>query len=524
MKKRVMAAVLSTVLGLLSAACAAALAAAPQAPAAPAAEESAEAEAPAEAPAAESEAASDPSAWPVISAEVIAPSGESKEAEIEQALNDYLVSIDAGVLCDMVLINGGDRATQLTLMLTDPDNGIDLFGWRFYSDVSNLVANDQIISLEQYKDDYPDLWNMFPESVYKACMVNGELYSMPAADSFGGYTVYNLRKDIADEIGYSELANTRITDEQFQDMLLKAEAVHPELDYIPEPFVPSYMGIDNLGLGESLGVLLNRGIAQDTIVNYYASDEFRAYAEKCRAWADAGIFMNDPLNNTTGSIDDNQSGGSMFDAYACEYAQAIQDAQIRKYKVVVFQLNDWVGTNSNVVNGWNISSVCKNPDAAMKLLYLMMTDENVLRYFSLGLENVTYKVLENGTATLADGVDNETVGWYVYAPWWYPNPCLSIPFDTDYTEYYTNMMKCWEYPAENFSSAMGFVFDKSPVFDQYAACGAIVDEYRKAILFGQVDLDSTLEKFNQELEENGVNEIIAEMQNQFDAFLAANAE
>lgn len=56
------------------------------------------------------------------------------------------------------------------------------------------------------------------------------------------------------------------------------------------------------------------------------------------------------------------------------------------------------------------------------------------------------------------------------------------------------------------------------------ACGAIVDEYRKAILFGQVDLDSTLEKFNQELEENGVNEIIAEMQNQFDAFLAANAE
>ncbi|MBQ4307257.1 MAG: DUF3502 domain-containing protein, partial [Lachnospiraceae bacterium] len=48
--------------------------------------------------------------------------------------------------------------------------------------------------------------------------------------------------------------------------------------------------------------------------------------------------------------------------------------------------------------------------------------------------------------------------------------------------------------------------------------------YRKAILFGQVDLDSTLEKFNQELEENGVNEIIAEMQNQFDAFLAANAE
>jgi ABC-type glycerol-3-phosphate transport system substrate-binding protein len=471
------------------------------------------------------ETGSDPSTWPVIKAEVIKPSGESKEVEVEKALNDYLVSIDAGVQCDMVLIDGGERSNQLTLMLTDSgDNGIDLFGWRFYSDVASLVNNDQIISLEKYKEVYPDLWEMFPEAVYKACMIGGELYSMPAADSFGGITVYNLRKDIADEIGYTELRNTRLTEEQFRDMLRKAEAIHPELDYIPDPFVPSYMGIDNFGLNESLGVLMNNGIGADTVVNYYASEEFREYCMKCKEWEAEGIFVSDPLNNTTGSIDNNETGGSMFGAYSCEHAQSIQNAQIRNYEVVVFELGDWVGTNSSVVNGWNISSVCKNPDAAMKLLYLMMTDENVLRFFSLGIEGVTYQVKENGTATLAEGVTGDTVGWYMYAPWWYPNPCLSIPFDTDYAEYYENMMACWSYPADHFSNAMGFVFDRKPVFDQYAACSATVEQYRKALLYGQVDVDSTLEKFNQELEQNGVNEIIEEMQKQYSAFLSENAK
>jgi len=463
--------------------------------------------------------ATDPSTWPVIKAEVVMPSGETREAEVEKALNDYLISINAGVLCDMVLIDGGARATQLTLMLTDPDDGIDLFGWRFYSDVSSLVQNDQIISLEKYKEVYPELWTMFPESVYNACKVNGELYSMPAADAFGGHTVYCLRKDIADAIGVTELRNTLITEEQLLDIMLKAEALHPELDYIPNPVTPSYMGIDNFGLDESLGVLLNRGINQDTIVNYYASDAFRDYLAKTKVWEENGIFVTDPLNNTTGSIDDNETGGAMFDAYSCEYAQAIQDGQIRKYETVIFQLNDWVGTNSNVVNGWNISAVCKHPDAAMKLLYLMMTDETVLRYFSLGIEGLTYKVKENGTATLADGVDGNTVGWYVYAPWWYPNPCLSIPFDTDYVDYYTNMMACWNYSADHFSKAMGFVFNKEPVYDQYAACTSLVNEYRKALLYNQVDQESTLAKFNEELEQNGINEIIAEMQKQYDAFL-----
>ena len=65
---------------------------------------------------------SDPSEWPVIKNEVVSSTGEeAKEQEIEDALNEYLVSIDAGVQADLVPLAFGDRGTQLTLLLTDSE-------------------------------------------------------------------------------------------------------------------------------------------------------------------------------------------------------------------------------------------------------------------------------------------------------------------------------------------------------------------------------------------------------------------
>ena len=85
--------------------------------------------------------------------------------------------------------------------------------------------------------------------------------------------------------------------------------------------------------------------------------------------------------------------------------------------------------------------------------------------------------------------------------------------------YFTDMTDCWTNPENKYSKAMGFVFDPANVYDQYAACSATVAEYRDALLYGQVDVDSAIEKFNEELKENGIDEIIEEMQKQYDEFL-----
>ena len=471
------------------------------------------------------DAGADVSSWPVIRMEVCSWTDiEEKEGEIEQALNDYLVSINAGVQADLLPIAIGDRATQLTLMLADKTNPIDLYAWRWYSTVTGLVDNDQCISLEKYRDVYPELWELFPEAVYDTCKVDGEQYSIPGADSFGNFQVYALRKDIADEIGLGDKHGAKMTLDELDPYLQKAEELHPELCWQGDMWVKPIQEIDDLGDGHALGVLMNRGYQDTTIVNYYASDEFRAYCERCKKYADEGMIRDDPLNNSlagSAMINDGICGGFMFEGYSCDYANSLMKAQCPNYPMIVFQLTEPGCDNSCVYNGWQISSICEHPDEAMKLLYLAYTDETVGRLLAMGIEGVTYKVDENGCAWYADGVTADNCGWNMSAPWFYPNECLCLPFETDYATYYSGMVEFWHDPSVRYSEATGFVFDNKPVFDQVKACNAIVDEYRAALMAGQVDVDEYLDRFNEELKDNGIDEIVAEMQKQLDAFVAA---
>ena len=65
------------------------------------------------------------------------------------------------------------------------------------------------------------------------------------------------------------------------------------------------------------------------------------------------------------------------------------------------------------------------------------------------------------------------------------------------------------------------IYVSEPVATQIAQCSAVVEEYLPARNCGAVEVDSTLEAFNAALTDAGVDQIIAEMQSQIDAWLAA---
>ncbi len=471
----------------------------------------------------------DPESWPVISVDVLSFTDQlERKDEVEQALNEYLVSIDAGVQAEFIVGTWGDRSNNLTMLLTDSDNPIDLFCWRFYSSVDALVKNDQVISLDLYKDAYPELFTMFPEAVYLACQVNGEQYSLPNADSFGNFCAYMLRKSVAEEIGVADKDGSEITLEELNEILIRAEEAFPDQSWWGDLSPLSIKGVDNLGDDYWLGVLMDRGVGEMEIVNYYESDEFRQWCEQTRWYNENGMVPADPENTVpTGTLyQDNVTSGGWLDGYSLDYIRSLLHGQGKTGDgdFILFKLTDYLGKNSCIYNGWCISSLCKNPDAAMKLLNLMMTDEKVCRFFTLGIEGVTYKVNENGCAELADGVDDSTVGWNLSAPWFYPNQCLSIPYNTEMSTYYTDMEKCWFDENSEFSKGMGFVFDNSSVYDQVKACQMIIDQYRDALLYGEVEVDKYLTKLNEELKEAGIDAIIDEKNAQFQAFLSAKGE
>ena len=485
-------------------------------------------EADAEAPAAEVKDGElvvdpDPEKWPVVSMEVNSFTDEQANRDkVQGALNDYLVSINAGFKAELVPIAIGERATRLPLMLTDAENGIDLYTSRWYTTVPELVRTGQCISLEKYKDVYPELWEMYPSAVYDTCKVNGELYSMPDADAFSNFEVYTIRKDIAEEVGYADKEGELITLDELQDMMAKAEALHPEMAWIGDMLLKALMGVDSLGDDNLIGVLMNRGVDETQIVNYYETEDFKNYCLMARDWEEKGYFWDDPVQTFPPSIDEGGRGAVAYETPSLVYAASQSTNHTSIYDLCTFKLTeDLVGSNACISGGWQISTGCKNPDAAMKFIYLCMTDEKVANFLALGVEGDMYTVDENGCAWYADGISAENAGWQMIAPWWFPNMCLTHPFETTSADAYKDLIAHWTDPNVKYSKGMGFVFDSTEVFDQLAACRAVVQEYRGGLLYGQyADVEGTIAKFNEELKNAGIDEVIAAMQAQFDEFLA----
>ena len=466
---------------------------------------------------------SDPSQWPELKVDIAPAADMHAQGDVEKAFNEYLESIDAGFKVKFVCIEFSQRGTVLTNMLTDSSDPIDVYTSRWYSSVANLVKNDQCISLEPYREKYPDLFKMFPEQVYKVLQVNGAQYSLPVADAFGGFMVYVMRKDIAEEIGAIDLADQKITEEQLEDILAKAEAAHPEMSWVNDNNQPKLEGIDNLGDDNALGVLMNYGVGQKEIVNYYATPEWKAYIERCKKWEENGYYIDDPVNSFVipgDAVNNGLMGGYFNEVYSMDYCHALMRNLNPTLDMVVFQLTDSYCSNQNVGAGWQISSISKHPDEAMKLLNILYTDKKAATFMGLGIEGQQYKLDSNGCAWYADGVDATNSGWHCGAPWFYPNQTLMPPFNTDYKDYYNDIVKFWSNTDKTFSDGMGFVFDPTNVNDKYMACTAIVAQYRKNLLFGQVDVEENNTKFNDELKENGIDDVIAEMNKQYQEFLS----
>lgn len=465
----------------------------------------------------------DPSSWPTVSFPVVPTVEVTDEAMVEKALNDYLVSINAGVQADMVIIDFGNLSTVMTLMLSSNEEPIDLFTYMFWSNLSGVVTNDQVIPLDDYLTQYPEIVQLVGEDNMKLGRVNGTQYAIPVVGSYATAWYYVLRRDIAEEIGVADKDGQKITLDELTDILTDAKAAHQDLIYLPitEDFI-SVNGYDNLGDADIMGALKNNGVDNSQVVDFYDSDDFEALCRRTKEYAAAGFLLNDPLNQSHDKsyLKTGVAGGSMTNGY--DFA-SVKDDMTTSYNFdpVIFQLSELASTcGSASGSGYCISSVSQHPDAAMKMLSLMYTDENVMRFIAQGVEGTHYVVDENGCSWFPEGKSATELGWGTGAQWYFPNQTLTIPFGTTNVNVYKDMLASNDKATR--SKAIGFVFDNAPVYDYYVAVDAVIQQYRPALLYGQVNVDEYLKEFRAELKDAGMDKVIEEKQKQLNAFLAEN--
>ena len=463
-------------------------------------------------------------AYPVVKMEYLLIGDTSQEQEIEDALNAILRE-KAHAEIDLVGIEFANLSTQLNLMLTGGENSIDLFNSFWYTSESNLVANGQVMALDELIDtEGKDILKVYEgyEKYLDCGRINGKLYGIPSIYAWcsqNEYIVYS--EDVKNAGVEEELKNVTGLDD-ITDVMIKLKEANPDKYFIPGSTQAYWIlkDIDYLGDTNYLGVLTDP-TKSTTIENFYESQYFMDFLKNVKIWKEKDIISPDPMSNSDATLVNLQYGvtdGTL--GYNWDAQMGIDNvAASYNLDVCGAPVSEKLATSGDVTTYmWHISSFCKNPDAAMRILNVLYSDEEAAKLVGQGIQGKNYVVNEDGRLSFPEGIGLFDCGWGPANSALWPNITLCDARDYEPVDIYTQMKEA--NASAGKSLALGFQFDSAPVADQMAACANVVSQYYIPLIMGEADADTVLPEFQQALHTAGIDDIIKEKQTQLDAWLA----
>ncbi|NLL76931.1 MAG: ABC transporter substrate-binding protein [Clostridiales bacterium] len=500
------------------------------------AEEATDAEETAEAPA--EEAALDISE-PVTLKWYLHGSTVNDDMAVMEKVNEYLGE-KLNVTLEPIWGTWGDFDEGSTLAINGGDDVDIYFTCSWSANEYNAFAkkgawvrldNPENNLLEKYGSD---IWNTLPEVLKAGAQIEGSdgygVYALPGYKDFGTQNCWDINVTLLEECGYT-LDDIRNTDYYgFGDILKKAKELKGN-DFYPllvEGLVLERM-VDNSiivnGDSGSLNVLsyyidptdVSKDIGSK-VVNKYATEEFKKFAEKTREYYEAG-YIDPGLANKQTANDLRTSKQLNADyligtqSYALGYE--VQTSAERGIEVAYVPCTPpYVDKTSTQGAMMAISTASKNPERAMAFLNLLNTDPYLMTLLEYGVEGVHYNLNDDGLVVFTDEHDN-------YQPWrnGMGNVTILPPQEGEGKDFFTKTFIPY-YDSAKAIPAFGYQFDPTNVETELAALANVGEEYALALCVGSIDPATALPEFLDKLEAAGMSKVVDEANAQLDAYFA----
>ena len=175
----------------------------------------------------------------------------------------------------------------------------------------------------------------------------------------------------------------------------------------------------------------------------------------------------------------------------------------------------WSHSNSTLGSCYAITSNSteEQAKACIDFLGLLYTDTTLADLFTYGIEGTDYD--------LVDGRISPKGELYSHSPWESTSveaTSLTVDEPENKVQLYRDFNK-----KSNSSCASGFRFNQSPVEAQIAACNNVYNEYGYVLEQGgysESDVDQALVDYQNALDEAGYQDILSEIQSQYEAWKA----
>lgn len=437
-------------------------------------------------------------------------------------INKILLEKANAKITDKVVLNYGNYLEQITLMLSGNEK-LDTFLCRQSSNFMQYVTRGQLLEMDDLLKEYGQgIVDAVGQDFLNAGVVGGHQYGLTSIRDLAKEYGFTMLKSYADKYDI-KMEDIKSMDDMGA-AFAKIKAGEP--DMIPvvaatgaNALMEYLIGID--ALTDYCGVLMNYGNDDPMkVVNYFATDEYAYWCNYMHDWYQKGYIAEDFLTNNDQPHDLMRAHRGFAMPTGLKPGFDTQESNVVGEPMVSVALSERYTTTSLVQTAqWCIPHNSTEPEAAMKFLNLLFTDEKLINLFDWGIEGKHYVKTADGHITYPEGVNSENTGYSLGLGWIFGNQYLSYVWEGDDIDVY-DQLKEFNQTAMK-SGAFGFVYDNSKVKTEVAAVNNVLNEYRAGLEFGVLDPETALPEFLSKLETAGIDKIIAEKQSQLDAWLAS---
>ena len=408
---------------------------------------------------------------------------------------------------------------QINLMMTSGEK-LDMLAM---FDYSTQVAKGKLYPIGEIMDQHgKGIVEALGEDYYNATKVEGVSYGVPSIRDLAQDYGLKMRKDLVDKHGIdlSQVKTFEDHEKIFQVIKEKEPGMAAITNMNGNSVLGTYSNRDSLG--DDFGVLLNNGQTDLNVVNWFASEEYKQQLLTLRKWYQAGYIYKDAAQNQEADTAMIKSGKA-FSAFShMKPGYEVQESRLTGYEMVAVRTAPAVAKTSTVTNVMlGVSSNSENPQKTLEFLNLMYTDRDIINLFDWGIEGKHYVKVEgqDNMIKYPDGVTGDNVGYAGYG-WMHGNQFLSYVFEGDDPDVYKQQAEFNRNAVK--SKALGFTFNAEPVKTEVAAATAVLDQYRRGLESGVLDVETVLPEFLKKLENAGIQKIIDEKQKQLNEWAKAN--
>jgi len=415
---------------------------------------------------------------------------------------------------EMVYLPWDTYWDQRDIMLA-ANEPIDLY-WDGLPNLSQMVNEKQAMPLDDLLSKYgQDILKVIPMNHIEGAKVNGEIYGIPSsyACSSAMYQYVTVRQDLMDAVGMTDLN----TPEDLKEYATKVNDQFPELkgpgDTIFKPLTRYYQPEPYTNVGkEEMAVY-----GEDTgkVYSYYETDAFKNVAKFNRDMFASELYAEELSTNYNERSSRMQTGLYIWTEGSfgkdTEIADAVKanahDSILKNYLLADDKPRYITATGGEVLC---IPNTAPNPEGAMKFINWLYSSQANYLFAIYGVEGKDYEMV--------DGRINRLVTNDFFYEWMFRNKNYTVftpSTDDEYIEQYQH----WDDDAK-LSNAIGFIFNNENVKEIETAIYEVCTKDLAPIRDGFVDFDKNYDAAIKKLKDAGIDEYIAEIQRQFDEFMA----